>query len=341
MKKIIIVLIATLLIITGCGKKNIRNVRDELKNKLEKSTGYVLNGNLEINNNDDIYNYDVEVEYKKDNFFKVVLENKANEFKQIILKNNDGVFLLTPSLNKSFKFQSEWPYSNSQIYLLNALINDIFNDSDASFEEKDDKFIFNTKVNYPNNSKLVKQRIIFNNEYELEEVVVYDSNGSVCMKLNVDKMKYSPKLDNKDFELDSIIDTSEKPENKEENSSSDKEVMNTNNLDDVVYPLFLPSGTKLVDEEVVSKNNGERVIMTYDGEKSFLLVEETLDVFNEFTVIPSAGEPFQLMDTIGVMTDNSLSWSSGNMEYYLVSDVMSKDELVEVAQSIVGVISIK
>lgn len=341
MKKIIIVLIATLLIITGCGKKNIRNVRDELKTKLEKSTGYVLNGNLEINNNDDIYNYDVEVEYKKDNFFKVVLENKANEFKQIILKNNDGVFLLTPSLNKSFKFQSEWPYSNSQIYLLNALINDIFNDSDASFEEKDDKFIFNTKVNYPNNSKLVKQRIIFNNEYELEEVVVYDSNGSVCMKLNVDKMKYSPKLDNKDFELDSIIDTSEKPENKEENSSSDKEVMNTNNLDDVVYPLFLPSGTKLVDEEVVSKNNGERVIMTYDGEKSFLLVEETLDVFNEFTVIPSAGEPFQLMDTIGVMTDNSLSWSSGNMEYYLVSDVMSKDELVEVAQSIVGVISIK
>lgn len=341
MKKIIIVLIATLLIITGCGKKNIRNVRDELKTKLEKSTGYVLNGNLEINNNDDIYNYDVEVEYKKDNFFKVVLENKANEFKQIILKNNDGVFLLTPSLNKSFKFQSEWPYSNSQIYLLNALINDIFNDSDASFEEKDDKFIFNTKVNYPNNSKLVKQRIIFNNEYELEEVVVYDSNGSVCMKLNVDKMKYSPKLDNKDFELDSIIDTSEKPENNEENSSSDKEVMNTNNLDDVVYPLFLPSGTKLVDEEVVSKNNGERVIMTYDGEKSFLLVEETLDVFNEFTVIPSAGEPFQLMDTIGVMTDNSLSWSSGNMEYYLVSDVMSKDELVEVAQSIVGVISIK
>lgn len=341
MKKIIIVLIATLLIITGCGKKNIRNVRDELKTKLEKSTGYVLNGNLEINNNEDIYNYDVEVEYKKDNFFKVVLENKANEFKQIILKNNDGVFLLTPSLNKSFKFQSEWPYSNSQIYLLNALINDIFNDSDASFEEKDDKFIFNTKVNYPNNSKLVKQRIIFNNEYELEEVVVYDSNGSVCMKLNVDKMKYSPKLDNKDFELDSIIDTSEKPENNEENSSSDKEVMNTNNLDDVVYPLFLPSGTKLVDEEVVSKNNGERVIMTYDGEKSFLLVEETLDVFNEFTVIPSAGEPFQLMDTIGVMTDNSLSWSSGNMEYYLVSDVMSKDELVEVAQSIVGVISIK
>ena len=74
--------------------------------------------------------------------------------------------------------------------------------------------------------------------------------------------------------------------------------------------------------------------MTYEGEKSFLLVEETLDVFNEFTIIPSSGEPFQLMDTLGVMTNNSLSWSSGTTDYYLVSDVMSKDEMIEVAQSI-------
>ena len=104
---------------------------------------------------------------------------------------------------------------------------------------------------------------------------------------------------------------------------------------------MIPSGTKLVQEEKISKDSGERVIMNYDGEKSFLLVEETVDVFQDFTVIPSSGEPFQLLDTIGVMTDNSLSWYSGNMEYYLVSDVMSKDEMIEIAQSIVGVSSFK
>lgn len=338
MKKIIIVLVAIILIVTGCGKKNIRSVRDEVKNKLEDSSGYLLNGELEINNNDDIYNYNVNVLYKKDNYFKVTLENKANEFKQVILKNNDGVFLLSPSLNKSFKFQSEWPYSNSQIYLLNALINDIVEDSDATFEEKNDKYVFNTKVKYPNNSKLVKQKIVFNKDYDLESVVVYDNNDAVCMKFNVSKIKFSPKFNNGEFELDSIIDTETMDK---KNEDSEKEVMKTSNLDDVVYPLFLPNGTKLVDEEIVSKDTGERVIMTYDGEKSFLLVEETLDVFNEFTIIPSSGEPYQLMDTIGVMTDNSLSWSSGNMEYYLVSDVMSSEELIEVAQSIVGVISIK
>ena len=66
-----------------------------------------------------------------------------------------------------------------------------------------------------------------------------------------------------------------------------------------------------------------------------------MDVFNEFTIIPSSGEPFQLMDTLGVMTNNSLSWSSGTTDYYLVSDVMSKDEMIEVAQSIGNVNSLK
>jgi len=42
---------------------------------------------------------------KKKDMYKVSLTNKANNHEQIILKNNDGVYVLTPSLNKSFKFQ--------------------------------------------------------------------------------------------------------------------------------------------------------------------------------------------------------------------------------------------
>ena len=40
------------------------------------------------------------------------------------------------------------------------------------------------------------------------------------------------------------------------------------------------------------------------------------------------------MDTIGVMTENSLSWTTGGIEYYLVSDVLNQNELVDIAQSI-------
>lgn len=333
MKKIVLVFLS-ILFLTACGKNSSGNVLKEINQKFDKSNGYKIVGNLEINNNDDTYNYDVVVDYKKDNFYRVVITNVSNNFMQIILKNNDGVFLITPSLNKSFRFQSDWPYNNSQAYLLDTIIKDLNSEDDIVFEKKNDKYLYDVSAHYPNNSRLTKQRIIFDNNYDLSKVTVYDNNDSICMEFSVSKMKYSPKYSDDYFELDTIINVDEEKE-KSEN------VKSTGVLDDVVYPLFLPAGTKLIGEERVVKDSGERVIMTYDGEKNFLLVEETLDVFNDFTIIPSTGEPFHLMDTIGVMTDNSLSWSSGNIEYYLVSDVMSQEELIEIAQSIIGVISMK
>ena len=55
---------------------------------------------------------------------------------------------------------------------------------------------------------------------------------------------------------------------------------------------------------------------------------------DEFTVIPTYGEPYLLIDTVGALTDNSISWSSNGIDYYLVSDVMSQDEILEVARSV-------
>ena len=376
MKRIFIILFICCLLITGCS--DTKNIKKNFVNRVDGANSYKLNGTLSINNDDDVYNYSVEVGYKKDDYYKVTLKNKANNHVQIILKTDDGVYVLTPSLNKSFKFQSDWPYNNSQIYLLDAISSDIKNDKDSEISKKDNKYFLMTKVNYSNNSRLIKQKLEFDEEFNLSKVIVYDKDGIEVMTMKFDKIKLNCKFSKEYFDVDSIIDsesTTTESDNKNENnttkdSNKDNEKntdnktsnntnetnkntinndrnSNTNNtkttgrLDDIVYPLFLPSGTKLVDEERVKKDNGERVIMTYEGEKSFLLVEETMDVFNEFTIIPSSGEPFQLMDTLGVMTNNSLSWSSGTTDYYLVSDVMSKDEMIEVAQSIGNVNSLK
>ena len=235
------------------------------------------------------------------------------------------VIVLTPSLNKSFKFQSDWPYSNSQIYLLSALVNDIQNDKERTFEETKNGYQFTTTVNYPNNRNLVSQTIEMNKNLKIKTVKVYNSDHVICMTMNFKNIDYSPTFKKDYFDLDATMDTY---------SESVEQTQETSSLDDSIYPLVNPTGTKLTSEEKIQKDVGERIIMTFDGDKPFLLVEETANVEEEFTIIPTYGEPYRLMDTLGVMTDNSLSWVSNGIEYYLVSDVLSQDELIEVAQSI-------
>ena len=176
MKKIFVGIIITMLLVTtGCGKNTESSVINDLEKKINKASAYKISGDLEIVNNDEVYNYDIEVSYKKDNNYKVILTNKANNHRQIILKNTDGVYVLTPALNKSFKFQSDWPYSNSQIYLLKSLVNDIKNTKDIKFEEEKSGYKIVTTVNYPNNSKLVEQVIELNKKRDIKKVKVYEN----------------------------------------------------------------------------------------------------------------------------------------------------------------------
>lgn len=307
----------------GCGKIDDKDVVKELEKNITNKVGYKLEGTLEILNNDEVYVYDISVGHKKDDYYKVVLTNQSNNHSQVILKNYDGVFILTPSLNKSFKFQSDWPYNNSQIYLLDKVLEDINNDAEYKFKKTDKGFEIINKVNYPNNKNLVKEKIVLDDKYNIKKIYVYDADDLICMKMVFDDIDYSPKFSNDYFEIDEIMSTFEIEEVKE-----------TSIFEETMYPLFIPDGTKLTNEERIKTDFGERVILTFEGDKSFLLVEETASVEEEFTIIPTFGEPYQLMDTLGVMTDTSLSWTSNGVEYYLISEVMEKDELIEVAQSI-------
>ena len=133
MKKILIGLLLVFLLV-GCSKNSEGSVVRNLTKKINNISAYKIDGELELVNNDEVYTYDISVSYKKDNYYLVSLTNLANNSNQVILKNGEGVFVITPALNKSFKFQSDWPYDNSQIYLLEALMKDIKNSTNRSFK---------------------------------------------------------------------------------------------------------------------------------------------------------------------------------------------------------------
>lgn len=388
MKKLFLfVTLVAALCLTGCGSLSDKEIKDNFIKDIESLKSYYMEGSLKLINNDDSYEYDVEVSYQKDDNYKVSLNNKGNNYEQIILKNKEGVYVITPSLNKSFKFQSDWPDNNSQSYLLGSVANDLKKDNEYKFTQKDSDYIYTVKTNYPNNPKYTKQNIILDKNYNLKKVEVQDDKNisyieftvkTIDKKANFNESEFSLEELTKDFSKNSTNEeqtrkensnneeseqaenrnqeeqtteqTNEEAKTDNETQSEDRDETKTNDetsqnsqteetnetskVDDKVFPLYLPSNTKLSDKEVIATESGERVIMTFAGDNPFILVQETVKPSKNLEIIPTYGEPYMLIDTVGSLTDTSYTWTSNGVEYYIVSDQMDKNELLEVAKSI-------
>lgn len=309
---------------TGCFKKGQKDIVKEFAKKIEKSKGYHLTGDLEIVNNEETYRYAVDVSSASNERFRVSLKNKTNNHEQIILRNNEGVYVLTPSLNKSFKFQSEWPYNNSQSYLLQTLLQDIKNDNKRIFKETKEGYEFTTTVEYSSNKELVKQIIIMDKNLNVKEVNVQNKEGKTQIKMVFTKIDMKASFEDNYFDLNENMQT----------AVVEEQVESVSKIEDIIYPMYIPANTKLTSHDTMKTENGERVILTFSGEKPFLMVQEVSGKASALTTVPVYGEPLFVGDTIGAMTDSSITWISDGIEYYVVSDTMSQEELLNVVKSV-------
>lgn len=325
MKKLLLLL--SMMLLTGCGKIDKDKLVNTFRNDVESSKSYVVESSMEIYSAEDTFSYDVKVFYMDDDYFKVDMVNTLSNHEQVILRNNNDVYVVTPSLNKSYKFVSEWPYNSSQSYILNSLVKDIDNDEDIVFEEKEDGYSLKVDVNYPNNDDLKYEMLMFDKKMNLKSVVVYDAEDIVSIKVDFKKIDYKANLSEDDFSVDKMI---------EENCCSNEidDSTETSKIEDVIYPLYVPANTYLKNREFVNTDNGERIILTFNGDKNFVLIEEVSNVSDEFEIIPVYGDPLMLNDTIGALSTNSLSWSVNNVDYYLTSNDLTTYEIMQIADSL-------
>ena len=98
--------------------------------------------------------------------------------------------------------------------------------------------------------------------------------------------------------------------------------------------MYLPVNTYLTNQERVFTDDGERLILTFTGDSSFTLVEETVTYSNRPEIIPTYGDVELIGNSLAVVNDNSVNWFDGGVEYYVVSDVMSTEEMLDVVKSI-------
>ena len=318
MKKIFLIMISFMFLLCGCKRVTEDSIKNDLNKNINNIKGYHIVGKLDVYNGDNTFRYDVESSKYKNNY-RVSLINKSNDHEQIILKNNDAVYVLNPSLKKSYKFQSNWPENSSQIYILESLLGDINNDKNIKLINKKNNYVIETKLAFTNNKNLVKEKIYLDKNLNIKKVEVYNDNGSIQMKFKINS------IDKKAIFNDDYF----KPD---ENMNTDKEEETMNSIDDTIYPMYLPSGTYLSNEENISTSNGERVILTFQGETPFIMVQETVDLDKEEMSV--SGDPEFITDTVGSVSDNSIEFISNGISYYISSDSMNSHEMMQVAESL-------
>ncbi|MFB4165174.1 outer membrane lipoprotein carrier protein LolA [Alteribacillus sp. JSM 102045] len=340
---LIMMCIALVGLLSACGEKSQEEVVQDLDKKLQDMTGYKGKASMTLETGEEARTYDVDIwhmQNEKNKYYKVHLKNDNEEQNQMIIRNDDGVFVLTPALNKSFRFQSDWPNNNSQVYLYESLISDILMDAERTFAIHEGTYVFETKTNYQNKNLHHQEIVLDAKSLEPRTVKIYDADYKLLVSVEFTEFNESASFDDNDFDTEKNM-TAAKLEDEvpasaeeEENEDTEGEENKENASFDVVYPSYEPQGSSLEDSEETITENGQKVVLSYSGEQSFTIVESSEQALQaSANVDVGAGQPVDLGFTVGAQTEDSLTWHHNGVEFFLASNDLSQEEMMAIARS--------
>jgi outer membrane lipoprotein-sorting protein len=333
MKKRLLLLLAGLMVIfalAACGTKSQESVVKDLDGTLNDLKSYKAKAKMTLQMGTEPQVYDVEIWHKDPSFYRVNLKNAQKDQSQMILRNDEGVFVLTPALNKSFRFQSDWPKNSSQAYLYESLITDILEDKQAKFSATKEHYVFETKTRYQNNKMLPIQEIKLNKKSLAPvSVKVMDPDRNALVTVEFSDVKFDASFDKDAFDM------------KKNMTGAQLEVPVMADVEDkeftVKYPVAEIPGVTLIDEKEIKTEDGKRVVLTYDGDKSFTLIQEKANAMPAMSsAINMTGKPVDLGFTVGAMNETSISWTHLGVDYMLASTDLSPEEMEMVAKSVLA-----
>lgn len=324
--------LALAVVITACGSPSAEKVVDQLAKKVDKMDSYQAMGTMTLQTGDSPQVYDVEVWYKAPHHYRVSLSNTEQDITQIILRNDDGVFVLTPTLNKSFRFQSDWPQSNPQAYIYQSLVNDILKDAERSVSKDAEGYLFQVKANYQNRT-LASQRILLRaKDFAPIRVEAMDTSGNVLMRMEFTQFDFNTSFDPDAFDMERNMTGWEV-----ESVPTVTEEEQAQRQFGILRPSYLPEGVELIDESATTVDGKPMVILKYGGEYQYTITEQRPQ---SVSVSLAFGQPVDLGMAVGVLMEGaqrSLQWTYGGVDFAIVGNLPA-EEMIRVAQSLAGAV---
>lgn len=332
--RIMLLLIASVfLLLSACGSKSKEDVLKKLSGKWNDTKGYELQATMEIKTGTEPRSYDVTVWHTKPEFYKVNVTQAGSDDSQMIVRNEEGVFVVTPSLGKTYKFQSDWPAQNSQGYLIGTLSEDIKEDAESTMVEEDKQYIFETVTRNNHKKVLPTQKIYIDKKTLLPtSVAIFDDNKEEKIRITFNQITLGAARKADEYDV-KMKETNETTEDDEDGEDEEKEEQSEQSEPETFIPTIEWEGTKLIGEEEIKVDGGKRILLSYGGEKEFTIIQEPAPEVNNQLTVSVEGDPVDLGFTVAALTEHSIRWEQEGVSFFVASQTLTQEELTEIAQS--------
>lgn len=294
---------------------------DRLQQTLGSLNSYLLEGVMEVAEGEDTKSYDVSVKYLKQDdqdYFRVAMKDSGMNQEQEIIRNAEGVFVVTPTLNQIFKFQGNWPSNSLKPYLLQSM-REIAADESAQIEQTEEGYQISAVVTYPNNRNFTQQEMVFSDDLKIKSVQIFDDDHVLQMKMLFSKVDYEPGLTAEDFHV---------PQQLEKETAAEP-------ITDEDLPLMPMEtfGAVLSNSSVVENDGKVQYVLEYTGEKNFTIVEEVAESEETTQTIIMSGSLVDGLNMVGRYDGNHMTSVINSVRYTIYSDDLSEEEMSAVLQS--------
>jgi outer membrane lipoprotein-sorting protein len=314
-------------LLVGCAKDKV--ITETFPKKVEQLDSYILKGRLESFFPTGRKESEVTVSYKHPDYYRVELKMLGLNETQLIVKNKDGVYVLIPRINKTFKIEGSWPLNSSCSYLLQSLAKDIVNDPDIRILEEKDSFTVEVKAKLFNDANPTKQKIIFDKKTKLpSEVLVYDDNQNLMTRLTINTIDINPNISEDVFKVDKTIAEIRQQYGDESPTYEDRSF---------VYPTYFPEGSTL-DQEVITGENSNRIaIMKFKGDEiSFNVIQQYVNDQEAITTTYISGNILLVSGNVAIYGNDQLIFLENGIEYIIASSTIDFTEIYKMAESLVA-----
>lgn len=332
-KKIMVVVL--ILAVLGVGVWKVffskPSISETLENVNKDLTSYQLEANMELNNGEEQRKFTVNVSYSKKedkDLFRVSLYDTTINQEQIMLRNEEGVYVLTPTLNQVYQFKSGWPMNGAKPYIYQSLL-EVF-DGEYTTKTVSDGIIVTSTPSYKNAPQYAKQEIKFTKDLLPVWVHIYDEAGNVLVNVTFTNVEKGVEFSEDFFNL------SKNMEESRQNLSGDTNAT----FDDL--PLMV-NGSSLnvsLKDQTNASIDGERVyIVAYEGDASFTVVQKIIEDSEQMSITEVDGDLVLLVNGFASLEDSKVTYLYNGVECTIYGDDLTVDSYIDIANGleVVGV----